>query len=305
MKNVFLLYQFLVFSVLLLLPYSAGAETPLAVEESSIVSISSLSEQGKHLEALVALRKKKASELHLADKIAGARSAWALSLPDVARELWEEVLAIEDFRGPERSRIILSRAILEFQEGSHEKSRAYAEQGLRLVSSSPIRKQLLLVIAENLKEQGALSVAEGYYKQARDEIKDDNDDEVLFLLGECQLKLGLIDNARYSFAKVGTSSTFVQKALRRLAGIDLDQRKYDGVLTWIREARESFPEEFSDQWSSYALIVSLLQIGSEKDAARELQRLKTKFSDKDSWYVLARAAYEGRLASRRLPKNRR
>ena len=298
-------FCFLVLSVVLVCSKSSLAEVSLAVEEGFTASINSLSEQGRHLEALVALQKKKSSDLHLADKIAGARSAWALSLPDMARDLWAEILAIEDFRGPERSRIILSRAILEFQEGRYEKSRAYAEQGLRQVSSPSIRKQLLLVIAENLKEQGALSVAEGYYKQARDEIKDDNDDEVLFLLGECQLKLGLIDDARYSFAKVGTSSTFVQKALRRLAGIDLDQRKYDGVLTWIREARESFPEEFSDQWSSYALIVSLLQIGSEKDAEKELKRLKTKFSEKDSWYVLARAAYEGRLASERLPKNRR
>ncbi len=258
-------------------------------------SIAELSRRGKHYEAMKAfVRVGEAGTL--ADKLMLARSAWALGLVDTAREVWDEVLANAEFTGTERARAILGRSILELQEGHYERARAYAERGALDVNRSELRAQFWLVIAEALKEQGALSLSEGYYKRAIEEGGVSVQNEANFLLGECQFRLGRLTDARYSFAGIETSSLHTPKALRRLAEIDSQQKNYEGVLTWIEEGRTNYPSEFRDGWSIYSKVTALLALGRTRQAKREVEQFRVQHSADSPWFVLAAAALEANLA---------
>lgn len=258
-------------------------------------SISELSAAGEHFKALTKLYQSNEGELTLADKLGAAKSAWALGLVSTAREIWDEVLTDPDFRGPEHSRAALARSILELQEGNYDEARALSERAAPEVENSDLKSQFWLVVAEALKEQGALGQAENYYRRAVDTASDKNSSEAKFLLGEAQLRLGLTNEARYSFAGIESSSKFAPKALRKLAEIDLLQRNYDGVITWISEGRESFSEEFEDAWVGYAYLTSLLANDKIDDAQQELNRIRGRFSDENVWVSLSEAALESKL----------
>ncbi|HQH25961.1 MAG TPA: hypothetical protein PLP17_01080, partial [Oligoflexia bacterium] len=153
-----------------------------------------------------------------------------------------------------------------------------------------------MLIGEALKAQGALSLAEGYYQKAVDEGSFKASTEAVFQLGECQRRLGLINESRYTFAGIDTSSPYTAQALRKLAEIDLAQRNFEGVLTWLEEGRETYPGEFSDGWSSYALVSALIALNRLDNAEAELTSFRVKHSDTDSWFVLAQAGLEAAYA---------
>ncbi len=251
---------------------------------------------GSHFRAMIALLESEA-EPTLADKLAGAESAWALGLINRARNLWIDILAQRGFQGQERYRAMLGRAILELQEGQYEEARSIAEQAAAQIGPSDIRAQLWLVVAEALKEQQAYSVAESYYKKAIEEGGREVKNEARYLLGESQIKLGMMNEARYAFTGVESSSSFTPQALRRLIEIDLQQRNYEGALTWITEGRESFPTEFRDGQISYAMVTALCELNRQEEALKEVEDLKVRHSVEHPWFVIASAAVEAKLAA--------
>ena len=264
-------------------------------------SIAELSNRGQHYSAVLAFIDR-GERANLSDMLAAARSAWALGLAVRARLLWEEILADRDFKGSERDRTVLSMAILELQEGNAEKARAVAEQAARELEPSELRAQLWLVIGESLSEQNAPSLAEGYYKKAVDEGSDRTREEAHYLLGECQMSLGRIDEARYNFAAIELSTDYTPKALRRLVEIDLTQRNYEGVLTWVDEGRDKYPSEFHESWLIYAYTVALLELGRSAEAQRELKDFRVRHSEKNPWYLVAASAFEAARIRRIFPE---
>lgn len=290
--------------VLLVLPGQVGAETdafPVGEQSAVIDSLEELTERGKYFEAMVLLFSKNELE-SVAERLAAAKSAWALGLVDVARELWDEVFAQRQFQGIERSRAMLARSILELQESNYETARAFAETATQDIAPSDLRAQSWLVIAEALKAQGALSLAEGYYQRAVEEGGKKTANEAAYLLGECQFKLGLINDSRYTFASLETTSQYTPQAIRRLAEIDLAQRNYEGVLTWIEEGRESYPSEFSDGWTTYARVTALLELKRYEAAQAEVEGFRVKHTQKNTWFSLARAAVEAMHARKLYPE---
>ncbi len=271
----------------------------LALADSNGVPIRQLTAGGQHFDALVAAADK--SDLSLEDHLSAARSAWALGLAEAARKHWDEALANEAFQGQERSKELLGRAILELQEGRLEDARAQAERTAATIPSSELRAQFWLLIAESLRLQGALSQAESYYQRAVAEASGDTKSEASYLLGECQLKLGRINDARYAFAGVESTGKFAVPSIKRLIEIDLSQKTFEGVLTWVQEGRENFPSEFEDPWVSYAHSVALVEVGRLDDAAREVQRMKVRHSDNEPWYQVANASYEAKLLRASMP----
>jgi tetratricopeptide (TPR) repeat protein len=277
----------------------SGAASPCLAEGHSL-TVRELSQQGRHLEALDRYDSAGGSTAVLADKLAAAKSAWALGLVDRSRQIWDETFLNKDFQGTERYREMLARAILELQEKNFEISRSFAERGAAELPHSELRSQFWLVIAEALAAQGANSQAEGYYRRAVDEGSGEQKNEATFLLGKCQLQLGLVSDARYTFAGVETSSKFSAATLRQLADIDYSQRNYEGVLTWIKEGREVAPSEFEEPWTGYAMVTALLELGRKADAEKELERLRVRYSDNDPWFALAASAVEATHARGRL-----
>ena len=278
-----------------------AASAAAADSRAALESIEELARRGKYYEAIVRLFEEEDLSTP-AEKLAAAKAAWALGLVDTARELWDEVFAQRNFRDLERSRAMLARSILELQESKYEAARSFAEAAAQELSASDLRAQFWLVIAEGLKEQGALSLAEGYYKKAAEEGNKKIANEALFLLGECEFKLGLISEARYAFAGIDTSTAYTAAALKRLAEIDLSQRNYEGVVTWVEEGRDSYPSEFEDGWTTYALSTSLLELGRTDEAQSEVNTFGVKHTEQDAWFLLARAALEAKQAKDLYPE---
>lgn len=287
--------RLLVYTILLLLlPH--GAANAEEGGDQSVLSVRELSSHGQHIEALRAYLSKDDVTVTLSDRLSAAKSAWALGLVDRARQYWDEALATRNFVGTERERELLGRAILELQEGNHEEARARGERAISSLPASPVRGQFYLLIAESLRAQGAYSQAEDYYRRAIDEVSPEDRSEAYFLLGESQLKLGLLNEARYSFSEVNSRSKYSSQSLRKLAEIDLSQRNFDGVLMWIAEGREMNPQEFEEPWVAYAQIYSLLETNQRDAALKELEQFRVRHSERDTWFGLAAAAIESSLA---------
>jgi tetratricopeptide (TPR) repeat protein len=287
--------QFALIAFLLFVAPLALAEVSEEVSDSGATdSISELSRKGNHFAAISKLIEND-TNLNLADQLAAANSAWALGLVHRARALWDVALANKDFQDDERYRATLARSIVELQESNFEEARAIAERAAAALPESELRGQFWLVIAEALKEQKAFSLAEEYYSKAIRDGDKSLQNEARFLLGECQLKLGRMSDSRYSFASVESGTQYTEQALKRLVEIDLSQKNFEGVLTWIAEGRDSYPSDFRDGWTSYSRITALSELGREEDARAELQAYKVRRSEKDSWYPLAEAAVEAKF----------
>lgn len=262
-------------------------------------TIAELTDRGEHLKA-VSKAVDRSDALTLDEKIHAGKSAWALGLPDRARMWWDEALAVKEFTGTERYRTLLARSIVALQEKQFDEARRIAERTANELEPSDLRAQLWLVVAEALKEQNALSLAEGYYRKALDDGGSTTKSEAQFLLGECLLSLGRVNDARHAFTAVSSESSEAPRALRRLAELDLSQRNFDGVLTWLEEGRESHADRFQDGWTSYALISAFTEIGRLDRARKELDQLKVRHGDGDEWFPLADAAVEAASARARL-----
>ena len=271
------------------LPAAGGAET------AGDDTVRDLSQRGRHFEALVAVTSSDEWK-SVSEKLAAARSAWALGLVRLAREYWDEVFANREFRDVERSRAMLGRAIMELQESQYEEARMIAERGAGDLPASELRAQFWLVIAEALKEQDALSLAEEYYKRAMAEARGATRSEAAYLLGECQFRLGMINDARYTFTAVEADSTYAPRALKKLVQIDLVQRNYAGVLNWIDEGREGYSAEFSDGWVTYAFVTAHIELGNVAAARKEIHQYQVKNSDRNAWFMLAESAIEANYA---------
>ena len=277
-------------------PLSSFALDEVTSASIQTESVRALSQDGRHLDALRLFSSVAENEITLADRLAAAKSAWALGLVERARILWRDAFSVREFTGAERHREQLAWAIMELQENNGEEARAIAEKSASEMSPSDLRSQFWLLIGESLKKQGAWSQAESYYRRAGEESEGETKNEAMFLLGDCQLKLGLINDARYSFANVSTSSKYAAKAIRQLAEIDLTQRNYEGVLTWISEGEAASPDSFIDPWVGYAHVTSLIELHRRSDAEKILDGLRVRFSEKEPWFALAQAAFEGAIA---------
>jgi len=281
-------------SSLILLSFVLMVTTVLAQS----VPVRQLTAAGLHFDAVSEAETK--SQLSLDDQLSAARSAWALGLADKARGFWDEALANESLVGEEKTKELLARAILELQEGSLESARSLAEKTTATLPSSDLRSQFWLLIAESLRMQGAMVQSESYYQRAVQEGSTDTKSEATYLLGECQLKQGRMNEARYSFAGVESRGRFAVAAIRRLIEIDLTQKSYEGVLTWITQGRQNYPSEFEDPWIGYADITALLEAGRTEDAGQELSRLKNRHSEQEPWFQVASATYEAKLLKNNL-----
>ncbi|HMO16755.1 MAG TPA: hypothetical protein PKA63_02770 [Oligoflexia bacterium] len=271
-----------------------------AEEQISLLSVKELSDQGKHLDAIIALNNDEMSR-PLGDILSAARSAWALGLIKEARLRWDEALGHPDCSGVERARALLSRAIMELQEFNFEEARAFGEEGSSLIGASDLRGQLNYVLGEALFAQGLYSLSEGYYERSAIEATKDTRQEALIKLATVQEKLGRASDARKTLVKVELSSSLTPVALKRLISIDSDSGNSAGVRTWIEEGRTAFPSEFHTTRISYGNARAMLQDGLIEEAEEEISRLSKDARENDTWLQLGRALIEEYHAKNILP----
>ncbi|MCC6220387.1 MAG: hypothetical protein IT291_04000 [Deltaproteobacteria bacterium] len=266
---------------------------------SAYDSVSQLSRDGRHFDALAAfLERENEVEVNLPDRLAAARSAWALGHAEQARSIWDDILAdsLLFTKDPAtKYDVLLSRAIMELQERRYEEARVFAEKGAGELGPSDLRSQFWLVIAESLAEQGIGSQAEKYYRLAIGDGSDGSSDEARYLLGICQQRAGKLDEARKQFADIPLDSEFAPKALRRLIEVDYAKRDYEALMTWLMEAKRSYPAVLEDAWSAYVEVKALVETDKLEEARNALAQFKKRYSENDRWFVIAEATLNAEL----------
>lgn len=209
----------------------------------------------------------------------------------------EEKLSFRELNAEERVMTSLSLAILESEEGNYEEARAVAERQAQHLEASELRAQFWLVIAESLKKQKAYSLAQGYYRKAFAEGTEKIKHKANYLQGELQFKLGMLDDARYSFIQVALGSEYAYAALKHLLEIEYKQKNYSGVLNWITETKENYHLQIDDPREYYIYVSSLLELGKIEQARKVLENFKTDNSETNPWFSLALAGVEAKALS--------
>lgn len=287
-----LLYFIIAISVM---PFSVIAEDT----EYNLLSTRELFEQGKYLPALLQY-KKAADRRTLSDLLYGAKSAWALSLVSEARAIWDEVLAHKDCQGTERARVLLSKALLEYQEGYYDKARTNAEDGASLLPESELRGELWFVIGESLTSGEFWSLAEPYYEKALREANKERKQETLLRLAKVRERLGKLEEARKTLIQIELTSDITPRALQELLTIDAKSKNASGIRTWVSEGRSSYPSQFNDPQVNFLLISALLKDDMSAEASLELNKSISSSNDSNIWNILSNAELEQRLAEKQV-----
>lgn len=267
---------------------SFGAQEPL-------IGIRELSAQGRHFDALL-LFKSNDNAKSLGETLAITRSAWALGLVDEARKRWDEALKHPDCKGVERARVYLAHAIMELQEGEFDKARSLAEEGAVLLEGSELRAELNYVIAEALQMQKMYSLSEKYYEKVVHEGGKERSQEALLQLARMRNILGKAAEARKTLTQIELTSKITPEALEELLFIDLKNKNFAGVRTWVEEGRSSFPSEFRSSKISYQHATALINEGVMVEAEEEISYISSNTKENDPWLQLGRALIEAEHA---------
>jgi len=275
------------------------AQHPIDVERSAA--------QAEYFKALVTFEKLPARRATSEAVIAAAKSAWALGLAERAIKEYDRALRDESLSPLQRARLLLSRGIIEYQEGRYQVAALFAEKGIKCLNEeSPLKAQIWLLWAESLIKLNSYGAAEEKYLKAVSQAHSEEKGEIYFLLAQCQLRLGKLKEARLSFEQVPLSHDRAAAAMRHLAEIALEEGRFDQASFWLQKGREEFPNSFLDSWVDYALVQAAIYKNDRRRVEQLQKNAEQKYPPSDSWLVLLNAAAEAFYwseSARAMPRN--
>lgn len=277
------------FALLLILHVNAYAQHPSEIQ--------ALAASGEHFEALIAAEKMPERKDTPESAAATARSAWALSLPTLARNEFDRALLLGNngatLTNVDQARIHLSRAILEYQEGKYEIAALYAERAANKIDlAGPLRAQAWSLWGESLFKLGKFTQAEENYRKALEEAEGTDIGELNFLLGKTLRQLGRYDEARQSLESVPMNHDRSPEAIRELAELALEGGKYESAIFWLQKGRELYQTSFIDSWVDFALTRAAVATGNRELVRATRRSALQRFPASDSWVVLLEASAE-------------
>lgn len=257
------------------------------------IDVQLLSSRGEHYKAMLAYDKLPQRKRTTDATIASARSAWALSLPGIAIERFDQALESNAIPAVDRARILFSRGIIEFQEDRFQVAALYAERAAKLVEEGgPFRAKIWLLSGEAAYRLGNAGQAAEFLQRALEESSIDDEGEVRFHLGEALLRLNRQDEAAEQFKAIPVTYEKIPQALRRLAEIALAKKEPGKVVAWLEKGMKEYPDQFLDSWVSYALIQAAIE-QSDGVRIKEIQEAANKrYAPSDFWLSLINASVE-------------
>ena len=151
-----------------LLALIGGLAAPVFAEHS--IDVQRLAAKEQHFEALTVYEKLPRRTITTGATLAAAKSAWALSLPNVAIEEFEKALRSDQLTIDEIARAYLARGIIEYQEERYQISVFYAEKLISLLKTeSPLRARAWLLWGDSLYELGAYGASQSKFEKALQE----------------------------------------------------------------------------------------------------------------------------------------
>ena len=249
--------------------------------------------KGDYFEALTLYERMPKRTVTSAARVAAGKAAWALSLPARAVEEFDAVLRGSDITPSDRAKLLLSRGIIEYQEGRYQTAILFAEKLSALLDSpSTYRAKAWLLWAESLSKLNSYGAAEQKYEKALAESAEEDRAEIRYLLGVCELKLGDTVKSRAQFEQIPFENERAPQAIRALAQISLDEGRVNEAGFWLRKGRSEFPEEFLDAWVDYALIQVAIKENNREDVSVIQAEAAKKYPPSDYWLTLLNAAAE-------------
>lgn len=233
--------------------------------------------------------------------IAAGKSAWALSLPQKAIDEFEKALRTKELTDTQKARLLLSRGIIEYQEDRFRVAILFAERVIKILNTpSAFRSKAWLLWGESLSSLKSYGAAEEKYKNALKESDQEELPNIYYLLGNSELKLGKLKEARENFERIPLQHAQAPQAMRRLAEISLQEKKYSQVAFWLERGRRDYPDQFIDSWTDYALVQAAIN-NNDKEKVITLQtQAGNKYPPSDEWLSLLNAAVEEYLWSDRV-----
>lgn len=280
--------------ILLIIAGGVFGESPATIEK--------LSSQGEFYKAMVSFEQLSKRARTPQALIAVGKSAWALSLPKLAVERLEEALNLADRDGykipnQERARVILYRAIIEFQEDNFKSAYAYAGRALELLDEpSNLRGKVLLLQGESLVREGKCGPAEKILEQSLVEIGHVEKPNAALVLARCQIQLARYESAEATLASIPANHERAGEGIRLMAELYLDQKRDSDAGEWLQKGREMFPEQFLDSWVDYGLLRAAVDLHDKELVAKIQKEAAQRHPPSDYWLTLLDAIAEGFFA---------
>lgn len=262
------------------------AEHPINVQKNAI--------NKEYYKAMVSFERLPRQKLNKEVLLSAAQSAWALSLPDTAIELFDKILDDKNISNKEKAKIYLYKGIIDFQEGKYSISQIFAKKALSFSND----------ISESLKSAALKLLGDSYFKlklygEAKREYiealkyADNNQQPSIYLQkGMAEFYLGSFDEAQKDLQKVSMDNEDAPLAIKLLMKILLEKKDYQKLKKWIEVLNIEFPDQFIDSWIDYAKVKVAISEDNKREALKVLEFAKDKYPESDSWINLARASLE-------------
>lgn len=270
---------------------SVGWVQSASAQHSS--EVQKLSADGEHMKALAMYELLPNKKVVTETRIAAAKSAWALGLNRQAAEGFDAILRDPALQPDIRTRLVLSRGVIEYQEERYQEASLYAEKAIGYMQeSAPLRGRAYLLWGQSLLRTGAYSSALEKFQKALADVSPQDKPEAHFALGLVELKLGRYTEAQKDLEAIPMDHVRTPVAVRMLAGLALETHQYDRAKFWIEKGQADHPESFVDSWGDYGLVQAAIAHGNLDEARRVVDRAQKQFGPSDSWLVLMQASLE-------------
>ena len=271
--------------LLLVMSVPARGEHPIDVQRANA--------NGQHIDALARYSRIPKKKLNGDAAFAAGKSAWALSLSDKAQE---ELARAAEYsqKDPEKlTQINFLRAIVDFQDARFQESLVRAQSAIDTVADgSALKARILLLMGQTYLILHKDSHAEQRMSEALKYADPTDRAELYFARGEARFQLGKFDEAREDFEKISLKSERLPEAIRYLARIGMELKRYKEAQFWLHKGRREFPEAFLDSWVDYAMGTSAIKSGDSKTARDVVKRAREQYPPSDPWFTLLEAQAE-------------
>jgi tetratricopeptide (TPR) repeat protein len=285
MNKQMLAILFMFTSLVLTYQRSAHADHPVDVQR--------LSAEGEHFKALEVYEMLPDRRLEKDTHVAAAKSAWALGLTRKAADLFDSVLRGDELDVDERSRLTLSRGIIEYQEERYQEAALFAEKAASyLPEKAPLRGRALLLWGQSLLKAQQYSTAEEKLWRALAEVTPGDRPDVAMSLGAAQLKLGKLSDAERTLKGIPTDHPAAPEAVRLLASISMQMEQNDRARFWFEKGRLDYSDAFVDSWVDYGQLSLALKNGDLPRARKVFELAQKRLPPSDAWLIVMQASLE-------------
>jgi tetratricopeptide (TPR) repeat protein len=257
------------------------------------IDVQRLSADGEHFQALEVYEKLPDRRLEKDTHVAAAKSAWALGLTRKAVDLFDSVLRGDELDVEERSRLTLSRGIIEYQEERYQEAALFAEKAASyLPEKAPLRGRALMLWGQSLLKAQQYSTAEEKLWRALAEVTPSDRPDVAMSLGTTQLKLGKLADAERTLKGIPTDHPSAPEAVRLLANISMQTEQNDRARFWFDKGRADYSDAFVDSWVDYGQLNLALKSGDLPKARKVFEQAQKRLPPSDAWLIVMQASLE-------------